>query len=282
MNYYVLGPLLVRSESAVPGASPPAPAAGHLTAPKPRKVLALLLLRANLVVPVETLIAELWGDEPPASAHTTLQTYILQIRRMLGRILNACPERVASEILITASGGYRLHVGPNELDLHEYERLAEEGRQALSRLDDVEGAALLGRALAMWQGGALIDVRLGPVLQVEVRRLEEGRLDLWQQRIDAELRLDRHHAVLGELGSLAARHPLHEDLQAQYMVALYRAGRRTDALEAFHRLRDTLQNDLGLEPSQRIQRLQHAILTADPTLDHTQTRADQLVYAELP
>jgi len=264
MNYYVLGPLLVRSTPAGPGATSPSNATGHLTAPKPRKVLALLLLHANLVVPVETLTAELWGCDPPASAQTTLQTYILKIRRML---MALSPARPASDILVTASGGYRFNVDPGELDLHEYERLATEGRLALSRSDDATAALLLGRALDMWHGGALVDVRLGPVLQVEVQRLEEGRLGLWRQRIAAELRLDRHEAVLGELGWLAARHPLNEDLQAQYMVALYRAGRRTDALEAFHRLRGTLQDDLGLEPSQRIQRLQHAILTADPALD---------------
>ncbi|MEV0715285.1 AfsR/SARP family transcriptional regulator [Asanoa sp. NPDC050611] len=256
MNYHVLGPLLVRSTHAGP--------AVQLTAPKPRKVLALLLLHANLVVPVETLTAELWGCEPPASAQTTLQTYILKIRRML---VSAFPQRAAHETLVTASGGYRLDVGPDELDLHAYERLAAAGRAALDGGDDATGASLLGQALALWKGGALVDVRHGPVLQAEVQRLEEGRLSLWRRRIEAELRLDRHQAVLGELGWLAARHPLNEDLQAQYMVALYRAGRRTDALDAFHRLRGTLQNDLGLEPSQRVQRLQHAILTADPALD---------------
>ncbi|MEV4538581.1 AfsR/SARP family transcriptional regulator [Asanoa sp. NPDC049518] len=246
----------------------PAGPPDQLTAPKPRKVLALLLLHANLVVPVETLIAELWGDDPPASAQTTLQTYILKIRRMLVTALAVCPNHLASEILVTASGGYRLNVGPGELDLHEYERLAAAGRAALDQGDDVEGARLLGEALDLWKGSALVDVRLGPVLQAEVQRLEEGRLSLWRQRIEADLRAGRHQAVLGDLGWLAARHPLNEDLQAQYMVALYRAGRRTDALEAFHRLRGTLQDDLGLEPSQRVQRLQHAILTADPALDH--------------
>ena len=96
MNYYVLGPLLVKATPAGPS--------DELTAPKPRKVLALLLLHANLVVPVETLIAELWGCEPPASAQTTLQTYILKIRRMLVRALSICPNRLASEILVTAAG----------------------------------------------------------------------------------------------------------------------------------------------------------------------------------
>jgi DNA-binding SARP family transcriptional activator len=269
MNFQVLGPLTVRCGSN----------AGDLTAHKPRKVLALLLLRANLVVPVDTLIAELWGDEPPASAHATLQTYVLQVRRMLARTMGLCPARVASDLLVTVSSGYRFDVGPDQLDLHTYERLAAEGRLALSRSDDAGGAALLGKALAMWHGGALVDVSLGPVLKIEVRRLEESRLAVWMQRIDADLRLDRHHVVLGELGSLATRHPLHEDLQAQYMVALYRAGRRNDALKAFHCLRGTLQHDLGLEPSQRLQRLQHAILTADPALDSAGQPIDHLAVA---
>ncbi|GIG63070.1 hypothetical protein Lfu02_74420 [Longispora fulva] len=257
MDFQVLGQLAVRSGTTT----------GRLTAPKPRKVLALLLVQANHIVPVETLSVELWGDEPPASALTTIQTYVLQIRRMLARLTELSSAQIARDVLATASDGYQFHVGPGQLDLHEFERLTASGRRELSRGDYAEGSRQLGRALALWHDSALADVRVGPVLKVEVHRLEEERLAVWQQRIDAELRLDRHHAVLGELGSLAARHPLHEDLQAQYMVALCHAGRRTEALEAFHRLRTTLREDLGLEPSQRIHQLQHSILTADPGLD---------------
>jgi DNA-binding SARP family transcriptional activator len=257
MDYRVLGQLAVRSGTVI----------GSLTAPKPRKVLALLLVRANLVVPIETLTRELWSDEPPASSHTTLQTYVLQVRRMLAHTLGTGSEEVARDFLVTAADGYQLRVQPDELDLHRYDRLAAEGRAALAQRDDTLGSRLLGEALGQWQDSALVDVRLGPVLAVEVARLEESRLATCQLRIDAELRLDRHHTVLCELSSLAAQHPLHEDLQAQYMVALYRAGRRTDALNAFHRLRTTLQEDLGLEPSRRIHSLQRAILTADPVLD---------------
>src|SRR5262245_43866721 len=216
MECRVLGQLVVRSGVT----------AGQLTAPKPRKVLALLLVRANLVVPVETLSHELWGDEPPASAQTTLQTYILQVRRMLARTLGRTSAEIARDVLVTASDGYQFLVSPGELDLHEYERLAADGRAALTSGDSAKGSDVLGQALGLWQDAALVDVRLGPVLKVEACKLEEGRLATWQLRIDAELRLDRHHAVLGELSSLAARYPLHEDLQAQYMVALYRAGRR--------------------------------------------------------
>jgi DNA-binding SARP family transcriptional activator len=272
MECRVLGPLVVRAGSIT----------GQLTAPKPRKALALLLVHANRIVPVDSLSTELWGDEPPHSAQTTLQTYILQIRRMLSRTLERSPAEVARDILVTASDGYRLQIGAGELDLHEYERLAAEGRLAIVRGDHPRASHLMRQALDVWQGSALVDVRLGPVLRVEACRLEEARLATWQQRIEIDLRLERHHEILGELSSLAARHPLHEDLQAQYMVALYRAGRRPDALEAFHRLRGVLLHDLGLEPSQRIRRLQHAILTGDPALDGTQPSAnlaDQLVGA---
>jgi DNA-binding SARP family transcriptional activator len=258
MDCRVLGQMTVRSGVHI----------GCLTAPKPRKVLALLLVRANLVVPIETLSRELWRDEPPASAQTTLQTYVLQVRRMLAQTLGMSSEQVARDILVTAADGYLLRVQQGELDLHEYERLAAEGRAALAQRDDALGSRLLGNALKLWQDAALVDVRLGPVLTVEVSQLEESRLATCKLRFDAELRLDRHHAVLCELSSLAAQHPLHEDLQAQYMVALYRAGRRTDALNAFHRLRTTLLEDVGLEPSRRIHSLQRAILTADPALDH--------------
>jgi DNA-binding SARP family transcriptional activator len=257
MECRILGPLVVRSGSVT----------GQLTAPKPRKALALLLVHANRIVPVDSLSTELWGDEPPHSAQTTLQTYILQIRRMLARALELSPAEVAREVLVTASDGYQIRAGAGELDLHEYERLAAEGRLALVRGDSARASQLMACALDVWQGAALVDVRLGPVLRVEACRLEEGRLATWQQRIDVDLRLKRHHEILSELSCLAARHPLHEDLQAQYMVALYRAGRRTDALEAFHRLRGVLLHDLGLEPSHRIRRLQHAILTGDPALD---------------
>lgn len=257
MDCRVLGQMMVRSGATI----------GSLTAPKPRKVLALLLVRANLVVPIETLSRELWRDEPPASAQTTLQTYVLQVRRMLAQTLGITSDEVARDILVTAADGYLLRVQPGELDLHEYERLAADGRAAISARDDALGSRLLGEALSLWKDTALIDVRHGPVLSVEVSRLEESRLATCQLRFDAELRLERHHSVLCELSSLAAQHPLHEDLQAQYMVALYRAGRRTDALNAFHRLRTTLLEDVGLEPSRRIHQLQRAILTADPALD---------------
>ncbi|MDI1463879.1 AfsR/SARP family transcriptional regulator [Catellatospora sp. KI3] len=276
MLFRVLGPLTVGSPFA---------AGERLTAPKPRKALALLLMHADRVVPTDLLFTELWDDEPPASAQTTLQTYILQIRRMLARTFALDPAAVARDLLVTASDGYRMQVrdrpgaGGDELDLHCYERLAAQGRHAADCGDHGRAARLLGQALDVWRGAALVDVRVGAVLRVETRRLEEDRLATWKQRIDADLALDRHHEILGELSSLAARHPLHEDLQAQYMIALYRAGRRTDALQAFQQLRGVLLDDLGLEPSRRMQHIQRAILSADPALDASAPYAEAGVLA---
>src|SRR5215813_7487636 len=131
MDFRVLGPLEVRSGNA----------AGHLTASKPRQLLALMLMRASLVVPVDTMSTELWDDEPPSSAQTTIQTYVLHIRRMLASTLGVSQAEVTRDILVTTAGGYRLHVGPGELDLHDYEQLVADGRAALDRGDQDGGSA---------------------------------------------------------------------------------------------------------------------------------------------
>ena len=267
MDVRILGPLCLRHGTAH----------GRLTAAKPRKVLALLLVHADQVAPVGTLARELWRDRPPASASTTLQTYVLQVRRMLRDLLAVDAAQVASEVLVTCSGGYEFRLGDGVLDLHAFERLSTAGRRALASGDNVYAARALADALALWRGPALVDVPAGPLLAVEVRRLEEDRLTAVQQRIEADLRLDRHHDVLSELTGLAAQYPLHENLNAQYMLALYRAGRRTDALQAYHRLRTVLVGELGLEPSPQIQRLQQAILTGDPELERVPVGGEMLL-----
>ncbi|MGY3520316.1 AfsR/SARP family transcriptional regulator [Micromonospora sp. PTRAS2] len=239
----------------------------QISAAKPRKVLALLLLNANRVVPVSALMTELWDTAPPGSAMTTLQTYVLQIRKSLACLLQRSGAEVGRDVLITRNGGYMLKLPHGSLDLHEFERLSAEGRHAAVADEDCRAAVLLTRALALWQGPALVDVKAGPLIEVEVRRLEESKLTVLQQRIDVELRLNHHQEVLSELTALAFQHPLHENLNAQYMLALHRAGRRTDALGVFQRLRRTLVEELGLEPSVRLQRLHQFILSSDPMLE---------------
>ena len=254
MDIKVLGPL-----EACAGATSIVPSAA-----KPRQILAVLALQAGRVVPVPTLMEELWGPGLPRSASTTLQTYVLQLRKLLTAGL---PAGRAKDVLATRHGGYLLDVPGEAVDAHVYDRLSAAGRRALE-LGDYEAASrLLGSALDLWRGQALVDVQVGSRLELEVIRLEESRLGVLESRIDADLRLGRHRTVLSELAVLTARNPLHESLCAQFMIALYRSGRQSGALDVYQRLRGTLVSELGVEPSARVQEVQRAILTSDVLLD---------------
>ncbi|MER7700125.1 MULTISPECIES: AfsR/SARP family transcriptional regulator [unclassified Streptomyces] len=243
------------------------------TAAKPRQVLALLALNAGRIVSVPTLIEELWGDHPPMSVRTTLQTYILQLRKLIDSALTAENRGRAKGILVTRFDGYLLDIDPESVDVRVYERFVEAGNRAIENSDDEAVSKYLGRALAEWRGRALADVRIGMPLSIEVARLEESRLNVLESRIGADIRLGRHHAVLSELTVLTAQHPMHENLCAHYMVSLYRAGRQSQALQSFRTLRDTLNRELGVEPSIRLQKLQRAVLRSALDLE-VQLRPD--------
>ncbi|MFJ8150352.1 BTAD domain-containing putative transcriptional regulator [Streptomyces sp. NPDC096094] len=236
------------------------------TAPKPRQVLALLALHADRVVQVSSLIEELWDDEPPRSARTTLQTYVLQLRELIGAALAAGGETdvTAKDILVTLPGGYRLDSRGGRVDFREFEQRAGAGYRAMDAEDFTGAARRLREALSLWTGSALADVSAGGRLDLEVRRLEESRLCALDQRIEADLRLGRHRELLSELTVLVNRHRMHESLHGQFMVALHRSGRRGEALSVYQRLRATLVHELGLEPSATIGRLQRSILMAAP------------------
>ncbi|MET9773481.1 AfsR/SARP family transcriptional regulator [Streptomyces sp. NPDC006367] len=239
------------------------------TAGKPRQILALLVLHSEQVLPVSALMEEIWMAEPPRSALTTLQTYILQIRRCIDAALGPGSPVGAKDLLLTRHGGYLLRVDPGSVDLHEYERLRAQGRQAMEEGDDALAARSFRAALGLWRGPALSDVRCGPLLSVETMHMEESRLGLLEQCIDAELRLGRHAELLAELSTLTAHHPLHEGLHALSMVAYYRAGRPSSALDVYRRLRTNLIGELGIEPSPRLRRLHQAVLGGDPVLQGT-------------
>ncbi|MER6437952.1 AfsR/SARP family transcriptional regulator [Streptomyces sp. NPDC001185] len=231
------------------------------TAPKPRQVLALLALRADQVVPVAALVEELWGNSPPRSARTTLQTYVLQLRELLAQALEG-GRSGAKDVLMTLPGGYLLVSGDGRSDVREFERHAGEGYRAMDQGAFTEAARTLAGALELWTGPAFADVTAGAQLAMEIRRLEESRLCALDQRIEADLRLGRHRELLPELTVLTSRYRTHENLHAQFMLALHRSGRRSESLSVYHQLRATLVNDLGLEPSPRLRRLQHSIQTA--------------------
>ncbi|MGW2842062.1 AfsR/SARP family transcriptional regulator [Streptomyces sp. NPDC001493] len=245
------------------------------TAPKPRQVLALLALNADQVVPAATVIEEVWGATPPRSARPILQNYVLQLRELIGAALrqaqsqfpsqgqarsdDAAP-RSAKDVLVTVPGGYLLRTGEGRSDVREFERLTDAGYRAVDAGDHQRAARRLSEALALWTGRALADVRTGPHLAPQVARLEESRLGVVEQRIDATLRLGRHRELLAELTALVSRYPTHERLCGQYMLALHRSGRRGEALSAYQRLRTTLVRDLGIEPSAALARVQRSIL----------------------
>lgn len=240
------------------------------TAVKPRKVLALLALHPDQVVSVNALVEELWGESPPRSVQTTLQTYILQLRNLISSAIGEPGGDLplgAKSVLVTESGGYLLDTQGGLVDVAEFDRLSGAGHRALESGDCAAASTLFRQALALWRGPALIDVQCGPLLEVEATRLEESRLSILSRRIEADLRLGRHHELIGELSGLTARYPLHEGLHEQLMLALYRAGRRGSSLDVYQRLRAVLGRELGLGPSQSLRNMQRAVLDSSPELD---------------
>jgi class 3 adenylate cyclase/predicted ATPase len=243
MEFRILGPLEVHGHGCQIS----------LGGGKQRALLGVLLLHANESISNERLIDELWGDRPPARAHKLVQGYVSGLRKVLG------PARV-----VTRSPGYLARVEGGELDALEFERLVAEGRAAEEPLLKTER---LREALDLWRGSALADLRFEGFAAREAERLNELRLAALLDRIDVDLTLGHHVELVGELEALVAAHPLQERFRALLMLALYRSGRQADALELFRATRTLLSEELGLDPSPELQRLERLILTHDPELD---------------
>jgi DNA-binding SARP family transcriptional activator len=280
MEFRILGPLEVWSDGQrVP-----------VTAAKQRTLLATLLLRAGRVVAADELIDGLWDERPPTTARKTLHNYVHRLRAVLAHGASSPP------MLLTQPPGYLLNLRDAELDLHRFEELVDQARLAAAG-DDAESAAeQLRQALSLWRGPALADVA-SETLRTEAAWLEERRLAAVEARIDAELGLGRHAELVGELEALVALHPLRERFCGQLMLALYRCGRQVDALGAYRAARKMLAEEFGVEPAPYLQRLERAILAADPSLaaparpvpsaptQHTAPAAqarDRVVPAQLP
>jgi DNA-binding SARP family transcriptional activator len=235
------------------------------TAPKQRQVLAMLLLNANQVVRADQLIDELWEHRPPASALSTLQSYIYHLRRLLCPA-EAHPARRYSQ-LMTSHRGYELRLGADDsLDVHQFRVLLEHGRAAMAHGSVQVAADTLRQALDLWRGPALNGVALGPLLAVEAAQLAEARMSALELRFTADLQLGRHDQLVGELTALVAADPTRESYSTMLMTALHRCGRRGQALEVFRRTRAELVDRLGLEPSGETQRIHRAILADDPSI----------------
>jgi SARP family transcriptional regulator, regulator of embCAB operon len=238
------------------------------TAAKQRQILALLALSAGRVVTTATLSEELWGDEPPRSSATTLQTYVLHLRN---RLAAAGPDgdQVRVKFLSTRHSGYLLAAGSCETDAAEFERLARLGRHATESNDPWTASELLSQALALWRGSVLADVPVGRVLGLEAESLEAARLGVLERRIQVDLVLRRHADLVGELTLLVAEYPLNESFCALLMTALYGSGQADRALAAFRQLRAGLSRELGLDPSARLRQLHQDILSGsilEPTV----------------
>ncbi len=208
---------------------------------KQRALLAILLLHANEVVSRDRLIEGIWPGRLPAGPTQTLDTYVSRLRKLLG------PDRI-----LRRADGFALTVAPQELDLNRFEDLAVRGEFA--------------KALAVWRGPALADLRFEPFASAEAERLEERRLDVLEERIEADLRTRRGVELVSELERLVREHPMRERLVGQLMLALYRAGRQAAALEEYRRAKRRLSEELGLEPGPQLQELERRILEHDPSL----------------
>ncbi|HEX6022896.1 MAG TPA: BTAD domain-containing putative transcriptional regulator [Solirubrobacter sp.] len=243
MEFAILGPLRVTG--------PDGPI--EINAPKQRALLATLLVsHRSDVVSAERLIDVLWDENPPPTAAKALQVHVSQLRRALG-----------PDTIVTRPTGYAIRLEPGQLDLERFETRVEQARAKPPR----EAAALLRDALALFRGPPLADALLLGPASAEADRIEGARLDALESRIEHDLELGRHADVVAEVEALAAQHPYRERFHAQLMLALYRSGRQADALEAFRRARHALVEDLGLDPSPELKRLEAAILAHDPALE---------------
>jgi eukaryotic-like serine/threonine-protein kinase len=254
MEFQILGPLEVRADGrALP-----------LGAGQQRRLLALLLLRVNETVSRDRLIHELWGERPPRTAAKALQGHVSTLRKLLE------PDRgpsVDGRVILTRGSGYELRLESDQLDLGRFERLREEGRRAQAQGDPERAAVRLREALSLWHGPPLADFAYEPFAQAEITRLEDLRVATLEDRVEADLAVGRHAELVGELEALVKEHPLRERLRAQLMLALYRAGRQAEALDAYQAARQALVEELGIEPGRELRELHQAILRQDARLD---------------
>ncbi|WP_433298704.1 BTAD domain-containing putative transcriptional regulator [Actinoplanes sp. CA-030573] len=244
MRYRILGPLSVGADGA-----PVAVASG-----RDRVVLAMLLLDPDGVVSLGELVDAVWGEDPPSTARSQLQACVSRLRRVLP------PEAIATD-----PAGYRLRVGPDELDSLVFARLTAEARAG-------GDAALLRRALDLWRGPALVEID-SPAVRRAAAVLDEHRAAATEDWVDLELGAGRERELVGELSGLVERFPLRERLRGQLMVALYRSGRQADALAEYRRAREVLRDELGIEPGRELRDLHQQILTGRlPDVESTTSR----------
>ncbi len=256
LEFGVLGPLLVTRDGEQL----------RLGGAKQIALLAVLLFRANQVVPTSTLIDLLWDNDPPPTAQKTVQVFISRIRRELGTD--------AMSVLATEGNGYVLRVASDRVDLTRAEVLATAGRAAIA-VDPEAAAKHLRAALALWRGEPLSDVAAEPFARAVIPRLDELRLSILEDRLAADLAAGQHGQLVGELRQLVLHYPLRERMHAHLMVALYRSGRQAESLEVYRQLRARLAVELALEPGPELRRLERQVLVQDAALDQSQRTTER-------
>jgi predicted ATPase/DNA-binding SARP family transcriptional activator len=224
----------------------------RLPGAKPAALLAVLAIHVGEVVGTGRLVECLWGDRPPRSAAAVLRTYVAQLRRVLG-----------AAAIETRPDGYALRLDPACIDARLFEQQLAQARAGHPRRPEVTGAQLR-RALALWHGAAFGELSSSAFASAEAQRLEELRWVAVEDRVDADLAAGGHALLAGELRQLITEQPLRDRLRGQLIVALYRSGRHAEALDAFGDYRRLLAEELGVDPSPELKRLQHAILAHDP------------------
>jgi DNA-binding SARP family transcriptional activator len=250
MRYEILGPLQVVHNGKTES----------ISAPKTEQLLATLLIRHDQVVTIEQLIEELWGEQIPKRALAGLYVYVSQLRKFLSSAGDG------SNPISTHSSGYILRLGTDELDIQLFQELVNSGREYVKERNYQGAIIALESALALWRGPILAVPANGPIGYGFVTWISEVQLECTELLMESRLRLGHHRELIGRLYSLTAEHPLREIFYCQLMLALYRSDRKADALTLYRQARQTLQNELGLEPCRALQDLQRAILSADDNL----------------
>ncbi|MEW1796500.1 BTAD domain-containing putative transcriptional regulator [Streptomyces niveus] len=244
MRFQLLGPLSITDGSDTVVLQPS----------KPTILLASLLLHANSVVSADYLQRTMWGEEQPATSRAALQTCVLRLRRLFTK------HGVTETPIEAVPGGYRITAGPRHLDLIGFR---EEVRRAEETADPESELHVLKGALSLWEGSVLANVRSDVLHRDEVPRLVEERLRILERACDLKLRLGRCGEALVELWSASRAHPGHERFREQLIEALYRTGRQTEALAEYRLVKDYLHDELGVDPSPALRRLEMAILRGE-------------------
>jgi DNA-binding SARP family transcriptional activator len=244
LEFRILGPLEIADESG----------SIALSGQKQRALLGLLLIHAGEVLSTDRIVDELWGEQPPRTAMTSLQNFVSQLRKVL-----------PPDVVVTKPPGYLIRIEPDQLDLRRFERLVAEARGQGAE----QRSLMLREGLGLWRGPPLADLAFETFAQGEIRRLEELRLEALEERIDADLELGGGGELVGELEVLVGEYPLREGLRGQLMLALYRAGRQAEALQAYLDARRALVDELGIEPSPALQQLYRSMLRQEAALERS-------------